>query len=87
MDSTQERPAKRKKTQKEDADGDHQLILALQNLARATKKTKAFEIQHLGKPIRKNNGSTVANVPSLEADLNNLKLVNVDNLSKKILYT
>jgi hypothetical protein len=26
MDSTQERPAKRKKTQKEDADGDHQLV-------------------------------------------------------------
>jgi hypothetical protein len=66
-----------------------------------------------GKPVRK-NGSTVADVPSLEADLNNLKvctqldstclfpqpthhmltpcsvspkLVNVDNLSKKILYT
>ncbi|KAI7963927.1 hypothetical protein MJO29_004354 [Puccinia striiformis f. sp. tritici] len=69
-----------------------ELILALRNVTRATKKSKAFEIQHLvrkirslkeGKPIRSSN-----NVDSntLEIDLNNIKSINVESLSKKILY-
>ncbi|PLW44742.1 hypothetical protein PCANC_10629 [Puccinia coronata f. sp. avenae] len=73
MDSTQERPAKRKKTQKEDADGDHQLNLILSVEVNPYIDSGAPKSRTEGKPIRKNNGSTVANVPSLEADLNNLK--------------
>ncbi|KNZ58772.1 uncharacterized protein VP01_1865g5 [Puccinia sorghi] len=95
MDTHQERPAKRTKTENENSDPDHQLILALRNLSRAAKKSKAFEIQHLvrkirsvkdGKPIR-GKESTAVDVQSLEADLNQFKSIHVENLSKKILYT
>ncbi|KAA1064234.1 hypothetical protein PGTUg99_015633 [Puccinia graminis f. sp. tritici] len=98
MDSTHERPSKRKKTNTKEIFSsplDQQLTLALRNVSRATKKAKAFEIQHLvrklrlvkeGKPIQKKEASAI-DPAKLEADLSSFKSINVENLSKKILYT
>ncbi|OAV92556.1 hypothetical protein PTTG_06635 [Puccinia triticina 1-1 BBBD Race 1] len=95
--STQERPSKRKKTITKETTSplDQQLILALRDVTRAAKKAKAFEIQHMvrklrlakeGKPLSK-KPSTAVDPKDLEADLNSFKSINVENLSKKILYT
>ncbi|KAA1110536.1 hypothetical protein PGT21_024408 [Puccinia graminis f. sp. tritici] len=85
MDSTHERPSKRKKTNTKEIFSsplDQQLTLALRNVSRATKKAKAFEIQHLvrklrlvkeGKPIQKKEASAI-DPAKLEADLSSFKV-------------
>ncbi|MBW0491840.1 hypothetical protein O181_031555 [Austropuccinia psidii MF-1] len=86
-----ERSSKRRKV---DSSRDQILTLAIKVVAKAIKKAKTFEIQHLirkirqakqGKPLKK-NGSNSPDINTLESDLVALKSIQIDELSKKILY-